>query len=76
MYGSAIIHEVQFSTNNQWHVGQEIRHFFSRNFPNSVLEASVEICGVPKIITTNNCPHIDGESLVDFHLPTENTLSQ
>jgi hypothetical protein len=33
MCGSAIMHEVQFSTNDQWHVGQEIRHvFFQESF--------------------------------------------
>jgi hypothetical protein len=26
MCGSAIMHEVQFSANDSWHVGQEIRH--------------------------------------------------
>jgi hypothetical protein len=26
MCRSAIMHEVQFSTNDKWHVGQEIRH--------------------------------------------------
>jgi hypothetical protein len=33
MCRSAITHEVQFSTNDQWHVGQKIRHFvFHENF--------------------------------------------
>jgi hypothetical protein len=26
MCGTATMHEVQFSTNDQWHIGQEIRH--------------------------------------------------
>jgi hypothetical protein len=30
---STIIHEVQFSTNDQWHVGQEIRNVvFQKSF--------------------------------------------
>jgi hypothetical protein len=33
MCGSAIRHDVQFSTNDQWHVGQEIRHLvFQESF--------------------------------------------
>jgi hypothetical protein len=33
MCGSAIMHEVQFWMNHQWHVGQEIRHIvFQENF--------------------------------------------
>jgi hypothetical protein len=30
MCGSAIIHEVQFLMNYQWHVGQEIKNVFSK----------------------------------------------
>jgi hypothetical protein len=26
MFGSTIMHEVQFSTIDQWHISQEIRH--------------------------------------------------
>jgi hypothetical protein len=30
MCGSAIVHEVQFSMNDQWHAYQEIRHAVSQ----------------------------------------------
>jgi hypothetical protein len=47
MCGSAIMHEVQFSTNEQWHIGEEIRYaVFHEIYCNSDLYVCLEVHGI------------------------------
>jgi hypothetical protein len=68
MWGTAIMHEVQFLTNDQWHASQEIRHVvFQESFVILPWKPVWKYAGSESIITTNIGPDVD----VDFHLPTD-----
>jgi hypothetical protein len=58
MCGSTILHEVQLSTNDQWHISQQIGCCFPRALYNSALQACLEVGDVME------------ESRVSSHLPT------
>jgi hypothetical protein len=59
------MHEVQFRTNDQWHVGQEIRHVvFQECFVIPLCKPVWKYVGSEYIITTNTGPDVDGEQLL------------
>jgi hypothetical protein len=65
MRGSAIMHEVQFSMNDQWHIGQEIRHVvFQESFVIPPCKPVCKYMGSEYIITTNTGQDVDGEPLL------------
>jgi hypothetical protein len=65
MCGSDIMHEVQLSMNDQWHVAHEIRYVvFQGSFIIPPCKHVWKNVGSEETITKNICPDVDGEPLL------------